>query len=96
VQNLAIADDAKFNDSKPFVQARELDVSVKLLPLLSKSVEIDSLNLTRPSVELIKNREGVWNFASLGGSSQPANSSSSSSSSPLSRFREKKQQQPSK
>jgi len=63
--NLAIDDDPKFGN-RPFIQTQELSVSVKLLPLLSKSVEVDSLSLERPSVELIKNAQGVWNFASLG------------------------------
>ena len=66
VQNLSIADDPKFNDAKPFVEAQELDVSVKLLPLLSKSVEISSLSLQRPSVELIKDAQGTWNFSTIG------------------------------
>ena len=63
--NLAIDDDPKFGN-RPFIQTQELSVSVKLLPLLSKSVEVESLSLERPSVELIKNAQGVWNFASLG------------------------------
>ena len=66
VKDLAIAEDPHFNSAKPFVEASELDVSVKLLPLLHKAVEINSLNLQRPSVELIKNEQGVWNFASIG------------------------------
>src|SRR5580698_7658758 len=65
VANLSIADDPKFGN-RPFIQTQELSVSVKLLPLLSKSVEVESLALERPSVELIKNAQGVWNFASLG------------------------------
>jgi uncharacterized protein involved in outer membrane biogenesis len=72
VQNVAIADDPAFNKQKPFVQAQELDVAVKLLPLLHKSVEVDSLTLTRPSVELIKNAQGMWNFASIGQNPQAA------------------------
>jgi AsmA protein len=73
LQNLSIADDPKFGTQKPFVQAQELAVSVKLLPLLHKSVEVDSLNLQRPSVELIKNQQGVWNFSSIGQTAgQPA------------------------
>jgi AsmA protein len=63
--SLAIDDDPKFGN-RPFIQTQELSVSVKLLPLLSKSVEVESLSLERPSVELIKNAQGVWNFASLG------------------------------
>jgi hypothetical protein len=66
VQNVSIADDPRFNAQKPFVQAQQLDVSVKLLPLLHKDVDIDTLTLQRPSVDLIKNKQGVWNFASIG------------------------------
>ncbi len=76
VQNLSIADDPKFNDTKPFVEAQELDVSVKLLPLLSKSVEISSLSLQRPSVELIKDAQGKWNFSSIAATQKPAPSQS--------------------
>src|SRR5580693_3481076 len=65
VFNLGIAEDPKFG-SRNFIQTQELSVSVKLLPLLSKSVEVDSLSLDRPSVELIKDAQGAWNFASLG------------------------------
>jgi AsmA protein len=77
VYNLAIADDPKFS-TRAFVQTQELSVSVKLLPLLSKSVQIDSLALERPSVELIKNAQGVWNFASIGQKTPAAAPSSSS------------------
>jgi uncharacterized protein involved in outer membrane biogenesis len=66
VQNLAIADDPRFSPDAPFIKAQELDVSVQLLPLLHKQIEIDSVSLQRPSVNLIKNSAGVWNFASLG------------------------------
>jgi AsmA protein len=62
---LSVSDDPRFSN-RPFIQTEGLSVSVKLLPLLSKSVQIDSLALQRPSVELIKNAQGVWNFASLG------------------------------
>jgi AsmA protein len=79
VYNLSIADDPTFG-TRAFVQTQELSVSVKLLPLLSKSVQIDSLALERPSVELIKNAQGMWNFASIG-QKTPATPSSSSSSS---------------
>lgn len=48
VGNLSISDDPMFNNSRPFIQTEELSVSVRLLPLLSKSVQIDSLSLQRP------------------------------------------------
>ena len=92
VANLSIAEDPKFNSNSAFIQAQELSVSVKLLPLLSKSVEVDSLSLERPSVELIKNAQGIWNFASLGqkspaaapSSAAPKGSTAPSSSAPAS------------
>ncbi|HMC73712.1 MAG TPA: AsmA family protein, partial [Terriglobales bacterium] len=70
VQNVMISEDPNFQSQKPFVQAQELDVAVKLMPLLHKQVEVDSLTLLRPSVELIKNAQGVWNFASMGANPQ--------------------------
>jgi AsmA protein len=66
VNDLAIADDPRFSPDAPFVKAKELDVSIKLLPLLHKQIEIDSLTLQRPNVNLIKNQAGQWNFASIG------------------------------
>ncbi|MCU1303419.1 MAG: hypothetical protein JWQ87_3703 [Candidatus Sulfotelmatobacter sp.] len=66
VQDLAIADDPRFSPDSPFVKAKELDVSVKLLPLLHKQIEIDSLDLRQPTVNLIKNDAAQWNFASIG------------------------------
>jgi AsmA-like protein len=66
VRDLAIADDSRFSPDAPFVKAQELDVSVKLVRLIHKQVEINSLSLQRPSVNLIKNHSGEWNFASLG------------------------------
>src|SRR5215472_6108187 len=74
VRDVSIADDPSFRTDKPFVQTQELGVSVKVLPLLHKQVEIRSLDLKRPAVDLIKNTQGVWNFSSLGGSSSSGNS----------------------
>jgi len=79
VRDLAISDDAKFNPDALFVKAQELDVSVNLLPLLRKQVEVNSLTLQRPSVNLIRNESGTWNFASLG---HPADNAQSSKTSP--------------
>ena len=72
VENVSIADDSAFADPHPFVQTDRLSVSVKLLPLLHKDVEISSIELKRPKVELIKNRQGVWNFSTLGSKNSPS------------------------
>ena len=66
VQNAVIGEDPRFPSKAPFAQASELLVAVKLAPLLSKRVEIDSLELKNPKIELIRNDQGQWNYASLG------------------------------
>jgi AsmA protein len=66
VQDLAIADDPSFSADAPFVKTQQLDVAVKLLPLMHNQVEITSLDLLKPNVNLIRNLNGTWNFASLG------------------------------
>lgn len=77
VSNIQIADDPAFSDPNPFVQAQQISISVKLMPLLAKNVEIDSIELQRPTVELIKNSQGVWNFASIGDKTNSPSSSAS-------------------
>jgi AsmA protein len=65
VQDVVIAEDPAFKSSFPFTQARELDVRVRLLPLISGNVQVASIDLLEPSVELIRDAKGVWNFSSL-------------------------------
>jgi AsmA protein len=59
VTNLSIAEDPAFSSNQPFVKTGELSISVRLMPLLHKSVQVDSLTLQQPHVELIKNEQGV-------------------------------------
>ena len=66
VQDVVIGEDPRFHTNVPFANVGELDISVKLFPLLSKTIAISSLTLKRPKIELIKDQAGVWNFASLG------------------------------
>jgi len=65
VKNLVIREDPDFAGQRPFIQAEQVGVSAKLLPLLRGGVEVTSLDLRQPVIELIKNRQGVWNFSSL-------------------------------
>jgi AsmA protein len=65
VDNATIGEDPRFGPG-PFAQVQQLYVSVKLWPLLHKDVQISALELARPRIELIRNAQGVWNFASLG------------------------------
>src|SRR5258708_4716054 len=75
VQNAIIGEDGTFNTGRPFAATENLSVSVKFWPLLRKEVEIKSLSLERPQIELVRNAQGVWNFSTLGEQTKPAPSS---------------------
>src|SRR5437764_3165816 len=72
VANASVGEDKNFHSTRPFAQAEKLAVSVKFWPLLHKQVEISSLQLEKPQIELVRNPQGQWNFASLGQESKPA------------------------
>ncbi|MCC6364407.1 MAG: AsmA family protein [Bryobacterales bacterium] len=66
VQDVAIAEDLAFHTQNSVLSAKELSVRVALLPLLGKRIEVESIRAREPAVELVKSREGRWNFSSLG------------------------------
>ena len=66
VKDVKVAEEPRFHSTVPFAQVGEMDISIKLLPLLTKTIAIDSLTLKRPQIELIKDAAGIWNFATLG------------------------------
>ena len=69
---LSIGDDPKFSTA-PFVQAKSLKVGVELIPLIfTKQLNITHLVIEQPEITLLRNREGIWNFSSLGNQTQPA------------------------
>ena len=77
--NIAIADDLAFSN-QPFVKADALNVGVNLMPLiLSKTLEVRDLTLTRPQVTLMRTPQGKWNFSTLGSKTGEANTQSSQS-----------------
>ena len=63
--SLKVSDDRDFG-ARAFIQAERVNVSARLLPLIHGRVEVSSLDLKRPVVELVKNEQGRWNYASLG------------------------------
>ncbi len=85
---LSIADDPKFSNGS-FIQAKSLKVGVELMPLIfSKQLNVTHLVIEQPQIAILRNREGVWNFSSLGNQAgqapKPADKSSSASSGNLS------------
>jgi AsmA protein len=71
VQNMVIGDDPKYGSGTTFAQTAELDVRLKLIPLLQKDIQIESLRMVRPQVELIRGTDGTWNFSTMGAQNQP-------------------------
>jgi len=65
VSNAEIGEDPRFNSGRPFASTQQLAVSAKLLPLLRHDIQVNSVELVDPKIELIRNAQGVWNFASL-------------------------------
>ncbi len=66
VDNVTVSEDPRFSSGRPFAQAHELDVSIALLPLITGNVQVKSLTLQQPDIELVRNAQGVWNFSTIG------------------------------
>ena len=71
VASATIAEDQRFATNRPFATTDKLAVSVKFWPLLHKEVEVKSLELDRPHIELVRDAQGIWNFATLGQEPKP-------------------------
>ena len=70
LRNFALADDPAFS-SDNFVQAADLQVNVKLMPLLNQEIEVKRVILHDPVIRVIRNAQGIFNFASLSGGDRP-------------------------
>jgi len=66
VNNAVIGEDKSFQTGRPFGTAENLKISIQFFPLLRKEIAVNSIELVRPQVELVRNAQGVWNFASIG------------------------------
>ena len=65
VAGFAVLDDPAFG-SHPFTSLTSLDVGVKLMPLLSGTVEVEEITLRNPVITVIKNKNGVLNVSTIG------------------------------
>jgi AsmA protein len=64
--NISIADDPAFG-SKPFLQAQSLRIGVEVAPLLfHRQLLVTSFVAHSPSINLVHNARGVWNFSNIG------------------------------
>ena len=65
IGGVTILDDPAFS-AGPFASLTSLDVGVKLLPLLSKQLEVEEISLRNPVVTVITNKDGVMNVSTIG------------------------------
>jgi uncharacterized protein involved in outer membrane biogenesis len=63
--NLAVSDDPAYA-SGLFFEARSLQLSMELLPLLLQRVRIKSIAVQNPRISVIRNEMGSYNFSTLG------------------------------
>ena len=64
LDDVRIADDPRFG-SDDFVQLAELSAHARLWPLLRQRFEVSRIVATQPHVNLIRNADGDWNYATL-------------------------------
>ena len=78
VHDVSIGEDPTLASTAPFATAKSIAVKPGLLALLRKEVEVSSLLLDHPLIEVIRKEDGTWNFSNLG-----SQNSGSSSKTPL-------------
>lgn len=65
LKNVSVMDDKSFSDTD-FISAEDIQLNVEIVPLLSKQISITKLILNRPLINIIKNKDGNYNFKSIG------------------------------
>src|SRR5262245_19110125 len=62
VDNVFIDEDPSFASGRPFAHVQQLFIRPRLLPLFRNEIQIASVQLQQPKIELVKNEQGVWNY----------------------------------
>ena len=65
IPEVTIAEDPAFGGENSFAVVDMLYVQPRVLALLRGEVQIHSLLLTHPKLELIRNEKGTWNFTTV-------------------------------
>ena len=78
LDNVGIAESPQFGADQKFAAVKELAVRLSLSALLRKQVNVESIRIVQPEIELIRNEQGKWNIATLGPASGATSSSGSS------------------
>jgi AsmA family/AsmA-like C-terminal region len=64
LENFVVHDDPAFS-AEPMLWAQQVTASLRLISLLRGRIEIARLELTEPSLNLVRNPEGHWNLENL-------------------------------
>jgi uncharacterized protein involved in outer membrane biogenesis len=64
LENFVVHDDPAFS-AEPLLRAQDVNAVLRLRSLLRGRIEIARLNLTEPSLNLVRNKEGRWNVEEL-------------------------------
>ena len=64
LEGLVIDDDPAFS-AEPMIRAQDVSAAIRFRSLLRGRLEIATLSATEPSINLVRNKEGRWNLASL-------------------------------
>jgi uncharacterized protein involved in outer membrane biogenesis len=65
LDNLMVGEDPAFG-SGAFASAESVTAAVRLWPLLRGNVQVESLKLEEPKLQIVRSAQGKWNVASLG------------------------------
>ena len=65
LKNFTMSDDPSFSSSH-FVSSEDLQINVKLMPLLRRDFQVRRLTLHKPVIQVIRNKEGSFNFSTIG------------------------------
>jgi AsmA protein len=76
-EDISIADDPAMSRS-PFIEAKKLRIGIVLGQFLfHHSIQITDITIDSPSINLIHNANGTWNFSNIGSSAQKPTGKSS-------------------
>lgn len=75
VDGLTIGEPPQFTSPQPFATAKEVYVRAGLMSIVRGNPDVKELDLDQPSIELIRNPAGIWNFSSIGGANKNSNGS---------------------
>ena len=65
LKQFSLADDPSFSN-EAFVRAADLQVNLQFLPLLKKEFQVSKVILHRPTINVIKDQKGQFNFSTIG------------------------------